>query len=107
MKQYAWPGNIRELENIIEYLTICASGTDAVIDEMLKGLLDISPTDEPMGNPSCSNLSESVENYEKRLIESALSTSSSLRDAGAKLGINASTVSRKIKQYHIDYPYSR
>ena len=107
MKQYSWPGNIRELENIIEYLTICASGTDAVTDEMLKGLLDISPTDESVGNPADSNLSASVENYEKRLIESALRTSSNLRDAGAKLGINASTVSRKIKQYHIDYPYSR
>lgn len=46
MKQYTWPGNIRELENVIEYLTICASGTKEVADEMLRGLLDISQGDE-------------------------------------------------------------
>ncbi len=34
MKQYSWPGNIRELENVIEYLTICASGTKEVADEI-------------------------------------------------------------------------
>ena len=102
MKQYTWPGNIRELENVIEYLTICASGTKEVADEMLKGLLDISQGDESMINSG--TLSQSLENYEKALIESVLRDSSSLRDAGAKLGVNASTISRKIKQYGIDYP---
>ena len=40
-------------------------------------------------------------------IESVLQSSRSLREAGTKLGINASTVSRKIKQYGIDYPHAR
>ena len=102
MKQYTWPGNIRELENVIEYLTICASGTKEVADEMLKGLLDISQGDE--GAVASGTLSQSLENYEKALIESVLRDSTSLRDAGAKLGVNASTISRKIKQYGIDYP---
>ena len=102
MKQYTWPGNIRELENVIEYLTICASGTKEVADEMLRGLLDISQGDEII--TSTGTLSQSLENYEKSLIESVLRDSNSLRDAGAKLGVNASTISRKIKQYGIDYP---
>lgn len=102
MKQYTWPGNIRELENVIEYLTIYASGTKEVADEMLKGLLDISQGDE--GAVASGTLSQSLENYEKALIESVLRDSTSLRDAGAKLGVNASTISRKIKQYGIDYP---
>lgn len=103
MKQYSWPGNIRELENVIEYLTICSSGTKEVADEMLYGLLDISQGDDMLPS-SGSSLSQSLENYEKSLIESALQNSRSLRDAGAKLGVNASTISRKIKQYGIDYP---
>ena len=45
-----------------------------------------------------------MENYEKSLLESVLRNSTSLRDAGSKLGVNASTISRKIKQYGIDYP---
>ncbi len=102
MKQYRWPGNIRELENVIEYLTICASGTKEVADEMLRSLLDISQGDDQLQESD--SLSHSLENYEKSLIESALRNSKSLRDAGAKLGVNASTISRKIKQYGIDYP---
>lgn len=104
MKRYTWPGNIRELENVIEYLTICASGTKEVADEMLRGLLDISQGDESVAVSSGGTLSQSIENYEKSLIESVLRQSTSLRDAGAKLGVNASTISRKIKQYGIHYP---
>ena len=70
---------------------------------MLYGLLDISQGDDMLPS-SGSSLSQSLENYEKSLIESALQNSRSLRDAGAKLGVNASTISRKIKQYGIDYP---
>jgi len=43
-------------------------------------------------------LTESLESYEKSLIETVLKNSRSLRDAGAKLGVNASTISRKIKR---------
>ena len=43
----------------------------------------------------------------ENVIESVLQSSRSLREAGAKLGINASTVSRKIRQYGIDYPHAR
>ena len=105
MKQYSWPGNIRELENVIEYLTICASGTKEIADEMLRGLLDISLGDEI--SSSAGSLNQSVENYEKNLIESVLKESKNLREAGAKLGVNASTISRKIKQYGINYHGSR
>ena len=45
-----------------------------------------------------------VEQYEKKLIEEALQHSKNLREAGKLLNVNASTVSRKIKQYHIDHP---
>lgn len=100
MKRYSWPGNIRELENVIEYLTICSSGTKEVADEMLRGLLDISQGDEKV--TATGTLSQSMENYEKALIESVLRNSTSLRDAGTKLGVNASTISRKIKQYGIE-----
>lgn len=35
LRSYNWPGNIRELENIMEYLVICSSGIGEVSDEMI------------------------------------------------------------------------
>lgn len=141
LRSYNWPGNIRELENIMEYLVICSSGIGEVSDEMITNLLDISsdiveppatnamppvspakspvaeketpvaekqPTDYSEEIPPASavemDFTTAVEHYEKQLIEEALRSSKNLREAGKLLNINASTVSRKIKQYNIDYP---
>ena len=104
LRSYNWPGNVRELENVIEYLTICSNG-NAVEDEMIRGILDLDQGD--VLPAATGTLAESLENYEKNLIESVLRESKSLRDAGARLGVNASTISRKIKQYGIDYAGSK
>lgn len=45
----------------------------------------------------------SLKELEKQQLIKVLAESRNLREAGAKLGINASTVSRKIKQYGIEY----
>jgi transcriptional regulator with PAS, ATPase and Fis domain len=105
MKLYHWPGNIRELENVIEYLTICSSGTGEVEDEMLKGILNISQDNDLISGDQ--TLAESVEQHEKAIIKNALRNTKNLREAGALLGVNASTISRKIKQYNIQYEHAK
>lgn len=131
---YNWPGNIRELENVIEYLTICSSANELVADNLLLGILNISGSTDVMPRsvsdlpsfdiedssskspesvaetvdiPITSSLADSVQEYEKRIIESTLARTSSLREAGQILGVNASTLSRKIRQYGIEYANSR
>ena len=106
MRAYSWPGNIRELENIIEYLVLCSAGIGHVDDAIITNLLNISsqqthvPTSEMDFNTA-------VAQFEKQLLEHTLQSSHNLREAGEKLGINASTISRKIKQYNIDYAGKR
>lgn len=103
--QYQWPGNIRELENIMEYLVLCSSGVEKVDNDLITSLLHISRQQETI--PAVpGDFNEAVARFEKQLLERTLAESDSLRDAGKKLNINASTISRKIKQYHIDYPAS-
>ncbi len=109
MKRYSWPGNIRELENVIEYLTICSSDTGVIDIDMLQSLLITSDGHSAAGPADWNDVSlaDSMEQHEIARIEDALANSRNLREAGRILGVNASTVSRKIKQYGIDYPRSK
>lgn len=106
LKGYSWPGNVRELENVIEYFTICRTGTEDADEPMLRSLLD-ADDGQDASRGDAGDMSSALENLEKHLIEDALIRSKNLRDAGKLLNISAPTLSRKIKQYHIDYPRSK
>ena len=117
MKQYRWPGNIRELENLMEYLIICSSGIGRVADDMLISLLNLGAekSREPQAEPPVilppevraetepADFNTAVARFEAGLIREALASSATLREAGEKLNLNASTICRKIKLYDIPY----
>lgn len=126
MKLYAWPGNIRELQNIIEYMIVFSSGIGHIEDEVLKGLLNIAEevhsaaASQPSRGAAAPVLelpaaganeeidfAQAVADFEKRLLEQVLQTAPNLREAGRRLNLNASTISRKIKQYQINYVHKR
>lgn len=125
MKQYAWPGNIRELENMLEYMVLVSAGIGHIEDDVLRGLLNLTevvhtapvgPGPEPPPGPAPVpdidaaggiDFAQAVAEFEKQLLEQAIHSSANLREAGAKLNLNASTVSRKIRQYNIDYWHRR
>lgn len=95
---YNWPGNIRELQNVIEYLVICSE--DGVFDEgKLSELLDI-PVSQG-ADTETRGLREIVEDFEKRLVAGAISREGGVRKAAAYLKTDPSTVSRKAKKYNI------
>lgn len=102
LQSYSWPGNVRELENLIEYLTIFSKDSSGVDTSTLRGMLEVDENDPVFVNQG-GTLDEQVAAFEKAIIEDVLRNSKSLRDAGNKLGVNASTISRKIKLYNIDY----
>jgi transcriptional regulator with GAF, ATPase, and Fis domain len=95
-RSYPWPGNIRELQNIIERSVIFCTGDTFWIDPAW-----LSSQDEP-NRGSTVTFPENVQNYEKQLIEAALAESNGKvagpNGAAAKLGIPRSTLDAKIKQ---------
>jgi formate hydrogenlyase transcriptional activator len=98
-QSYDWPGNIRELQNIIERSVILCTGDTFWIDEAW-----LSSHDAPRLESS-GPLTRNLRNYEKELIETALAASNGKvagpSGAAAKLGIPRSTLDLKIKQLNI------
>jgi formate hydrogenlyase transcriptional activator len=98
-QSYHWPGNIRELQNIVERSVILCTGDTFRIDEAWL-------SNENPGRPESSGpLKRSLRNYERELIEAALAESNGKvagqNGAAAKLEIPRSTLDLKIKQLNI------
>jgi formate hydrogenlyase transcriptional activator len=96
---YDWPGNIRELQNIIERSVILCNGETFWVDEAWL------TSSEERHQASTGILTETLEKHEKELIEAAL-TESKGRIAGpngaaARLGIPRSTLDFRIKRLKI------
>jgi transcriptional regulator with PAS, ATPase and Fis domain len=100
LQSYGWPGNIRELQNVIERSVIISDSENLSIDEIwLAGRASVSDT-------ASAPLTEKLTTQEREMIEAALAESngrvSGPRGAAAKLGIPQSTLDSKIKALKID-----
>lgn len=101
MHEYDWPGNIRELKNIIERMVVI--NKNEVIDvEFANSILNIRETSKStVSDGSDSTLKNAVAALETRMITKALSIYGSKRKAAAALGIDHSTLIKKCKKYSI------
>lgn len=99
LTEYNWPGNIRELENVIEHCFILCSGEIIQIEHLPKRLRE-KPRETKMekSNTSLNNFKEA----EKEIIISILKKHNYNRGKTAKeLGIDPSTLWRKMKKLGI------
>jgi PAS domain S-box-containing protein len=98
-QSYPWPGNIRELQNIIERSVILCGGDTFWIEKAW--LARVHPPRQESAGP----LPDTLQNQEKEIIEAALAESKGKvagpEGAAAKLGIPRSTLDSKIKQLKI------
>lgn len=124
---YSWPGNIRELENVMERINILADGREvqkedlphyisenyhtSVNDEvpseavMENGLYDAGLS---LGKTSAEEIvtgNDEImpwEYYEREIIRKALKKYGSYNAAGKALGLTHKTVAAKARKYHIE-----
>jgi transcriptional regulator with GAF, ATPase, and Fis domain len=99
---YAWPGNIRELQNVIERsVIVCETENFTVDDAWLSSTLEA-----PDGEPAMRPIFKMSASEERKAIEAALAEASGRvsgpTGAAAKLGIPASTLDSKIKSLKIN-----
>lgn len=90
--EYHWPGNVRQLRNVIDSAVVLAVGDEIKASDL--GLHDLKQSKFDSLN---------IEEWEKRLIQEALErTQGSMPEAAELLGISRATLYRKIETYKID-----
>ena len=101
---YSWPGNIRELENVIERVMILCPGEIMRVSDLPKGFKDnVYNTLHLEGIPADAKLYDTLATIEKALIERALKMSNNVQShAAAMLGIGKSGLNQKIKKYNLE-----
>jgi two-component system response regulator HydG len=95
---YSFPGNVRELENLLE------QGVALTVDGEIK-LGDLIPGDE--GQPATQTLEEIVSVSERQAIRAALAHHETTDRAAEALGLSPTTLWRKMKKLDIDNPHRR
>ncbi|WCK55165.1 sigma 54-interacting transcriptional regulator [Aneurinibacillus sp. Ricciae_BoGa-3] len=96
---YPWPGNVRELQNTVERLVVTIPDDHIHMqdlpDKMLNAVLENPPDREGL------TLKEALSQYERNILQQAVNQSRTLKEVSEKLGVDISTISRKVKKYNI------
>jgi PAS domain S-box-containing protein len=110
LKVYAWPGNIRELQNVIERAVITANDGHLNLDRALPEVTSIPgiASDADMATTGIIRTAKELEDLERANILRALETAnwkvSGEQGAAGLLGMNPSTLSSRMKALGISKP---
>ena len=92
LNHYKWPGNIRELRNLVEHMVVMSESSVVKINQIPTGMLQLEPP-SPESGPECLN-----EEYLR--IQMALRLHGGHREKTAQyLGISRRTLQYKLKKY--------
>lgn len=100
LENYSWPGNIRQLENTIERLVLTTPKFAITVAD-LPELFQKEGAEDKVKVNRVMRLDKAIEELEKQLISMALDEYGSTVKVAEALGINQSTVSRKMAYYGI------
>ncbi|WP_432664551.1 sigma 54-interacting transcriptional regulator [Wukongibacter baidiensis] len=104
---YDWPGNIRELENIIEQLIVLSDDNTIDIDDIPGRISRFYDVNRPsVQSSSLINLKvngdlATMEDYEREIIRHAIKRFGSFNAAGKALGVTHKTVATKARKYNL------
>jgi two-component system nitrogen regulation response regulator NtrX len=94
LRRYSFPGNIRELRNLVERLAIMAPG-GSIGPEQVRAVLP-PPAEDPA---KVRRLSEAVQEFERKQIEAALEASGgNMTRAASRLGLERSHLYKKVRK---------
>jgi sigma-54 dependent transcriptional regulator, acetoin dehydrogenase operon transcriptional activator AcoR len=101
LRAYSWPGNVREMRNVIENLLLTSSEAEVSLDELPAELLDETAAAR-IAAPVLLE-SASLEEAERLAIARAVhGAHGNLAQAARSLGVSRSTLYRKLEIYHLE-----
>lgn len=117
LSQLAWPGNVRQLENVCRWLTVMASGQEVLPDDLPPEITERSLSieanvpggdwtqmlagwaDKQLQSGQNNILDDALHSFERILLERALNyTHGHKQDAAKRLGWGRNTLTRKLKE---------
>lgn len=96
-ERYDWPGNIREMENLIERLVITSDEEIITLEDLPDKLLGVEDLSR---NKS---LKDTLEQVERKIIRDAIKKYKTTRKAAEALGVSQSTIVKKMKRLNISF----
>ncbi|MHB8983970.1 MAG: sigma-54 interaction domain-containing protein [Carboxydocellales bacterium] len=100
LMEYPWPGNVRELENLVERMVVTTDGTVIYpqnLPDYIRGVQEL--TREKVLVKQLCTLKEGTEALERQLLKRAYYKYANTYKVAELLGVNQSTVVRKLKKY--------
>ncbi|MEJ2158702.1 MAG: sigma 54-interacting transcriptional regulator [Desulfobacteraceae bacterium] len=103
LEQHHWPGNIRELKNVVQRAAIlCEHGTIDVDSIVFSHEMGHTPSSMSFGSvTNQSSLKDQVADLEKKIIINTLKTAKTIRQCGRILKISHPALIKKMKKYNI------
>lgn len=108
LSQYDYPGNVRELRNVVERIVIQSPGERISLRDAYESLGVLMHDNAEQGSQTIINnegmsLKQIMENYEKNLLEEYIKIYKNGTELSRQLKTDQSTISRKLTKYGIKY----
>ncbi|MEM2175348.1 MAG: helix-turn-helix domain-containing protein [Candidatus Micrarchaeia archaeon] len=98
LTEYHWPGNIRELQNLVHYAVVAATKKRISIDDLITIKPQLSEIAQKINIEKINRKTLSKE----EVIEALKNTKGNVSHAAQQLGIHRRQLQRLIKRYEID-----
>ncbi|MBO6168210.1 MAG: sigma-54-dependent Fis family transcriptional regulator [Kiritimatiellae bacterium] len=99
LEQYSWPGNVRQLRNVIEKMVVLSSGGKLTLDDVPVEILN-SPAPDAAAAGSAPSAPPTLAQNERALYEAAIKEAGgNITKAAERLGVSRRTIQRHLKEW--------